>query len=143
METQPPAQLKLATILLVDDEEELREILKEEFEYYGYAVIEAANGRQAFELIKQNQMTLDAVLTDIRMPGGSGTELLDSVVKSGISIPVFFLTAFVDLSEGDAKSRGACGVFAKPCDFLQIITAVCKELAVRGISMPRQLKGRL
>jgi CheY-like chemotaxis protein len=131
-------QPRQASVLLVDDEDDLREILKDEFEYHGYRVLEAAGGRRALELVKANQATLGAVLTDVRMPGGSGTELLDNVVKCGIDVPIFLLTAFVDLSEGEAKARGASGIFSKPCDFAQIVQAVAKALTARGVEIPAQ-----
>ena len=62
------------SILVVDDEEQLRRSLVRFFEFRGYAVIEADGGKKAFELVRSNPIAV--VVSDIRMAGGDGIELL-------------------------------------------------------------------
>ena len=141
---QPDPKNRRAIVLLVDDEADLRDILKDELEYHGFGVLDAVNGRRAFELAQANRGGFDAILTDIRMPGGSGIELLDNVVSAGLGVPVFLLSAFSDLTDADARARGAAGLFSKPCDFDEVIGAIRRELAGRGVRLPepRPLAGK-
>ncbi len=104
------------TILVVDDEILLREILRDEFEDAGFAVIEAENGRKAFDLIGQHKIAL--VVSDVRMPGGDGLELLDRVVAMGAGRPPLILVSgFSDITAADAQKRGAVALLGKPYDF--------------------------
>jgi CheY-like chemotaxis protein len=100
-------------ILIVDDEADLREILRDELTFEGAKVLEASNGRMAQELIKENR--LDAVLSDIRMPGGDGATLARQIRELHPSRPVLMLiTGFADLQSEEAYDLGADGYVTKP-----------------------------
>jgi CheY-like chemotaxis protein len=64
-------------ILLVEDEADLREPISEELMYFGAKVLQAANGQEALRLLEANP--IDAIVSDVRMPGGDGVELLKNV----------------------------------------------------------------
>ena len=103
------------SILVVDDEPALREILKEELEYLGANVNEAANGHEAFELVRKT--SFDAVISDIRMPGGDGVELLTRIRQGHPTMPVVMLiTGFADITVEEAYAKGAAAVLSKPFD---------------------------
>lgn len=107
------------TVLIVDDEPDLREILAFEFQNQHAKTIEAENGRVAWDLIGKEHV--DAVVSDVRMPGGDGIELLDRVVSLGQKAPpVFLTTGFADLTIEEAYQKGAWAIFSKPfrCDAL-------------------------
>ncbi len=110
-------------ILIVDDEPDLRSILAFSFKKKGYQVLEAANGKEAFDLIQANPV--DVVLSDARMPGGDGIELLDKVRKEHHGIPIIILvTGFTDLSTEDAHNKGAEALFSKPFDRKELEGAI-------------------
>jgi len=114
---------KDVTILIVDDETALRKALIFDFKRRGFQVLDAGNGKDAFELVKSGKV--DIVLTDVRMPGGDGVELLDRVKERNPTVPVvMFITGFADLALEDAYDKGADAVFAKPFDRKSLIGTV-------------------
>ena len=115
-------------ILVVDDEPELRDALVFDFKRKKFQVLEASNGRDAFEIVKKNR--IDVVLTDVRMPGGDGIELLDNIKSFNQEIPVvMFITAYADISTEEALKKGAFAVFSKPFDRKALLEAIMKAAA--------------
>tara|TARA_B100001094_G_C18002751_1_gene706069 strand:+ start:99 stop:545 length:447 start_codon:yes stop_codon:yes gene_type:complete len=117
------------TILVVDDEADLRECLAEEFVSLGYKVLEAENAVVALDIVAQN--TVHLILSDIRMPGGDGISLLRGLneLKSKGDRPlVYLMTGFSDVSDDEAKALGAASVFRKPSDIDAIIEAINQYL---------------
>jgi two-component system response regulator (stage 0 sporulation protein F) len=107
------------TILIVDDEQEIRELLKDEFEYFGAVAMEAPNGRAAAEILECK--AVDVVITDIRMPGGDGIELLQTIKQKSNFFPiVLFMTAFSDITRDEAYHLGADAIFSKPFNLEQM-----------------------
>ncbi len=116
------------TVMIVDDEPLLREILKEEFEGAGFAVIEADGGRAAFASLQRQPV--DVVVSDIRMPGGSGLELLDAIVGLGSGHPpVFLVTGYADFDRLAALARGATELFEKPYRVRDLLQAIAQRLS--------------
>lgn len=100
-------------ILVVDDEADLREILRDELVFEGAEVFEAANGREAMDHLSKRKF--DAVLSDIRMPGGDGATLARQIRENNPSQPVIILiTGFADLHSEEAFGLGADGYVTKP-----------------------------
>lgn len=79
-------------ILLVDDEESIQLVYREEFEDEGYVVISAVNGETALELF-QNERP-DIVILDIQMPGMNGIEVLRQMKMLDSSVPVILSSAY-------------------------------------------------
>jgi hypothetical protein len=122
------------TVLVVDDEPMLREILRDVFELEGATVFEASNGTEAFELLQHE--SVHVVVSDIRMPGGDGIELLRNLRKRESNTPVVLLiTGFTDLSTDAAYDIGADAILSKPFDV--------SELLERVIFLMKQLEDRL
>ncbi len=118
-----PTQTTIKTILVVDDEPELREIICDECRYLGHVVLEASNGLQALEVLKNNNV--DVVLSDVRMPGGDGVALLKGLKTISNHKPkVFMMSGFSDYSETQLKELGAEGLLSKPFDIQKIIRSV-------------------
>jgi two-component system, response regulator, stage 0 sporulation protein F len=84
-------------ILVVDDDEAIRTLLKEELEEEGYEVIVASNARDALKLVEQE--ALDLVVLDIRMPGMDGLEALPRVLGLKPGLPVILNTAYAQYKE--------------------------------------------
>ena len=117
------------TLLIVDDEEILRETIIFDFKRMGFKILSAGNGTDAFELVKKNKIHL--VISDIRMPGGDGMSLLDQIRGYDPSIPtVIFMTGFADITEEQAIARGARKVLGKPFDRKVLIYSVLDALGI-------------
>jgi DNA-binding response OmpR family regulator len=114
-------------ILIVDDEEDLREIISFEFELIGFDIAVAENGRKGFEAFQREKP--DVVLSDIRMPGGDGLELLKRIKSENpFYPPVLLMTGFADLSDEDTYLLGADFIFAKPFDSADLLHGVTNAL---------------
>jgi len=121
-------QLKGKTILLVDDEEDLREVLRDEFTLAGAKVLEAGNGRAAFDIVRSQKINL--VLSDVRMPGGDGIELLGKIRSLGHAAPaVVLMSGYSDATHEDGLQAGADAVFSKPFDLELLVKAVERIVA--------------
>lgn len=118
-----PKSLEGKTVLIVEDEVELREPLVMEFEGLGCKVFEADNGATAFDIVCRE--ALDLVISDIRMPGGDGISLLKKIRERGTKMPVVMLiTGFSDLSFEETYDLGAEAVLQKPFDLDEMEDAV-------------------
>lgn len=110
-------------ILIVDDEELIREILSEAFTLYGGSVDLAESGFDAIAKIQKN--SYDLVITDIRMPNGDGIFLLESIKKLTSPRPKLFVcSAYNDLSEEKIKDLGILKIFTKPFELGLLLTTV-------------------
>lgn len=118
-------QLKDKTVLVVDDEKDLCEILASELADLGARPLLAHNVPEALAIIEAQQV--DLVISDIRMPGASGVELLDSIRRQHIDLPVVLVTGFADITVAEALARGAEAVMQKPYDMDQLFE-LCKRL---------------
>lgn len=115
-----PLKLQNKIILIVDDEAFLRELLRDLFELEGARVTEASSGEHAWEeLLKA---TYDIVLSDVRMPGGNGVELIKNIQSRLSYYPKCFLcSGFNDVNEAELKSLGVLKVFPKPFNMDEIV----------------------
>lgn len=126
--------LSTKNILIVDDEPDLREMLEFEFEMAGANVTTAPNGREGFKILKEGNF--DVVVSDIRMPGGDGIELIQSMNEHSIQTPLIFISGFADIQIDEAYALGASGYFAKPFVLQDIVLKVeklCRNLDSRWI----------
>lgn len=117
--------LKGKTVLIVDDENDLREIVASELEYLGSKVHQAENIREAMKLLETHKV--DLVISDIRMPGGTGIDLLESIKKRGESAPaVVLITGFADITVEEAFHKGAEALLNKPFQLDELIKLVIR-----------------
>jgi len=102
-------------VLLVEDKSELRAMLRKALERAGYTVEEAADGSAAVNKIRAQRYLL--VLTDLKMPGCSGIEVLRESKQADPTIPVILITAFGSIEEAvTAMKEGAFDFIQKPVD---------------------------
>jgi DNA-binding NtrC family response regulator len=102
-------------LLLVEDKNELRAMLKKALERAGYAVEEAVDGTAAIQKVRARRYLV--VITDLKMPGASGLEVLKETKAADASIPVLLLTAFGSVEEAvTAMKEGAFDFLQKPVD---------------------------
>ncbi|MDQ3000329.1 MAG: response regulator [Fibrobacterota bacterium] len=84
----------MRTILLVEDEDMLRGLIRELLEIKGYAVLEASQGVEALDLLKEKGEPVDLVLTDVVMPHMSGSELVERLRKEQPTLRVIFMSGY-------------------------------------------------
>jgi len=82
------------TILLVEDEEPLRALTYSVLMKSGYAVLESSNAAQAIELIQRRGSTVDLLLTDVVLPGMSGTALAEEILQTYPETKVLFMSGY-------------------------------------------------
>jgi CheY-like chemotaxis protein len=117
--------LKDKVILVVDDETDLRDIVASELEFMGAKVFQAENISTAQKII--NQEKIELIVSDIRMPGGTGIDLLDSLKSKDVSNPpVILITGFADITVEDAYNKGAEALVNKPFKLDDLIKQVIR-----------------
>jgi CheY-like chemotaxis protein len=121
--------LKKYTLLIVDDEETLRNAMIFDFKRKGFNVLSAESGAQAFEIVKKNKIHL--VVSDMRMPGGDGMSLLENIRAYDPTIPtVIFVTGFADVTEEQAIAKGAKKILSKPFERKVLMDSVLDALGI-------------
>ena len=107
-------------VLVVDDDERLREFMRVNLEMEGYTVREASSADEALEALEDQAPAL--VLLDVVMPGVDGWQMLQRMQERHGSIPVIMFSGKVDdQTAADAESRGARAFVGKPFDPQQLI----------------------
>jgi DNA-binding NtrC family response regulator len=111
------------TLLVVEDDEEMRLFLEEELHDRGFRVIGASRGPEALDRLAEGPV--DAVITDLRMPGMHGDELLAELRARDRSLPVVMITAFGSIESAvGAIKAGAHHYIAKPFRMESLLSAV-------------------
>ena len=96
----PVAAVKVAggkeTILIVEDEPDLRELTRVFLEGYGYKVLQAASAEQAIQVADGFSERIDLLLTDVIMPGLSGRQLAEAILRSRPHTKIVYMTGYTD-----------------------------------------------
>lgn len=121
------------SILIVDDEENVSRLLNKIFVKEGYITHVANNGKEALRIIDSNE--IDIVISDIKMPGITGIELLKNIRDIDPSIQVIMITAFATLDTAiDALRMGAKDYITKPFNIDDVLLSV-KKLTCSRVEM--------
>lgn len=114
----------MAKILIIDDELKLRETIRELLSFTGYDVIEAQNGQEGLQKVKE--FLPDLIMCDVMMPVLDGYGFLEAHLLSDCShIPVIFATAKVPYSHQEkAFALGVKGYFRKPFIFKELLQTI-------------------
>jgi len=119
-------------ILVVDDEEHQRKVLGGFLRKRGFVVEAAGNADEAQRTVSSR--TVDLVLTDLRMPGRDGVQLLDAIREINPELPVIVMTAFGTVASAvDAMKRGAADYLTKPIDLDELELLVARTLERRAL----------
>jgi CheY-like chemotaxis protein len=112
---------QVSTILLVEDESSLRDVVASVLEDEGFSVMLAVDGRHAMQLLTRRVPHL--VVTDVRMPRMDGRELVSAMRASAelSSIPVVMISA---VAPADSESLNIQGFVAKPFDFDELLETI-------------------
>lgn len=110
-------------VLIVEDEDKLRAAIRKGLEERGALVMETGDGKTALELLHQH--TFQVIVSDVIMPGLTGTELLKAAREAGIQTPVLLLTALNQLDHKiEGFEAGADDYLTKPFDMQELIMRI-------------------
>lgn len=131
------------TVLIVDDDPFILESVSLLLKEYNYDVYSSSNAENAMTIIREN--AINSVLTDVKMPGTSGMELLEKIRSFNSDIPVILFTAYADLDIAlDAIKKGAYDFITKPYKKDYLIHAVDKAVKYgRLLEVEKNYKYRL
>lgn len=127
----------MKNILIVDDEEGMRIALSEALSRAGFETTCCKDGREAVARIRSNKYSM--VISDVKMPGMDGMEVLRSVNKISPETPVVMITAFGTVDNAvEAMKEGACDYLLKPFSFENVVEIVKSGLFQSKSSFERQ-----
>ena len=110
-------------LLLVDDEDSLRSIMKDELIHQGYEVSDAESGSAALDILKKNRH--DVVILDIRMEGMDGLEVLKKIRKDNLANKVIMLTGVEEMKIAkESVELGANDFMTKPFQFQNLFACI-------------------
>ncbi len=123
------------TVVIVDDKEMMRDSIAATLKRAGMNVLPAASGQAALDLIAKDRP--DAVVTDFKMPGMTGVELLEKIREIDIDLPVVLMTAFGTIETAvEAMRLGAYDYITKPFEGDELLIAV--KRAIQHASVVRE-----
>lgn len=124
-------------VLVVDDEPDIRKVVRLSLQKAGYEVIEAENGEKAIEAINQgeNRLLLDVVICDIRMPKINGVEAIAYFRANYPRVPLIVLTGFPDTDMATSLLRqGVVDYLVKPVEGEKLREAVGRAMDQRELA---------
>lgn len=138
-------QALLATILLVEDEAAVREVTREALEMGGYRVLEASGAEEAAGIANDRSREIHLLLTDVVMPGVSGTELARQLCESRPSLVTVFMSGYAESEILRTASPGALQQhIQKPFTIDDLLARVAEALAAHHLGTdeyrPSQLR---
>ncbi len=141
--SQPSAATQSPTVLVVDDEQGIREALSKIFTKEGWEVRQAATGREALSVIRKRPVNV--MITDLRMPGMSGDDLLKAAKALVPELEVVVMTAYGTVENAvDAMKLGAYDFVSKPLKRASVVATVRKALEkAQLVAENRALRARL
>jgi DNA-binding NtrC family response regulator len=138
--------MRRVKILVIDDDESLRRVLEYNLAQEGYAVLTASSGEQGLDLLKKEGA--DLVVTDVRMPGMDGLQVLEGVRKVDPNVQVIILTAFGTIEMAvETMKAGAFHYISKPFNRDELKLTIkkalqLKELERENVKLREELKER-
>src|ERR671911_1096278 len=121
-----------ATLLVADDDPGLRESLERTLTREGYRIVLASDGRAALERVQAGG--IDLIVTDLKMPGLTGLELLRAAKAIAPEVDVILLTAFGTVEEAvKAMKDGAYDFLTKPFQRAQLVRVIRRALEHRAL----------
>jgi YesN/AraC family two-component response regulator len=116
------------TVLIVDDEEMIRDAIAFDFNRKGFRILSAGNGNQAFEFIQNEK--IDLVISDLQMPECDGVSLLLKTRETLSTIPFIFISGGKVLTEFECTELGVQKFMLKPFDYKDLHNSVLKILGL-------------
>lgn len=123
-------------VMVVDDEPDIRKVVRMTLEKAKYEVLEAEDGEKAIEVLNtgENRLMLDVIICDIRMPKINGAEAISYFLKEYPRVPLIVLTGFPDTDMATSFLRqGVVDYLVKPVEGEKLKEAVGKAMEQRSI----------
>lgn len=117
----------MSKILVVEDEENIRLLYKEELQDLGYEVIQASNGKEAVEKFDLHRP--DLVILDIELPGFDGIETMNIIREKSRDIPIILCTAYGEYKR-NMRTWASNAYIIKSADLKELLSTVNKILEV-------------
>jgi DNA-binding NtrC family response regulator len=118
----------MGRIMIVEDDEAVRELLREILKRAGHEVVAAGNGKEAIALYQDNPATADLVITNILMPEKEGLEMIQEMRRDDPDIKIIAISGGGQIGPADyleiARRFGATRTFSKPFDRKELLAAV-------------------
>jgi len=128
--TQTPLPSRLVRVLVVDDDEPVRELAQEYLERAGMAVHGASGGAEALELLRKEAPEIDVVILDLRMPGLDGIQVLEQIRRDHADLPVVLASGHSRAESAERAGQLApAGYLEKPYTPEELVEAVSRALA--------------
>ena len=122
---EPQASGGTENILIVDDEDDIREIVSEALKHFGYNVLTAASGEEALQLYSKNPRGIDLTITDISMPGIGGYRCLEKILKINPDAKVIIASGYSSPDHsGEPHKTGAAGYISKPYQLAHMVKKI-------------------
>jgi len=129
--------MEKSKVLIVDDESDIRELLRDFLQEEGYRCLLAANAREALDLFTR-ESDIDLVMSDIRMPGRSGLELLSDLKAIDSTVMVIMISAVKDIESAiEAMSKGAYDYVTKPFKLNEVALNAQRAINNRKLVLER------
>ena len=125
-------QALLGGVLVIDDEPDIRTVIRFTLEKAGYYVVEATDGEHAIQVLNEGEhpMVIDVIITDIRMPRINGLGAIVYFQREYPSIPLIVLTGFPDLGMAvKLMNQGITDYLVKPVEREKLVSAVASTLS--------------
>jgi CheY-like chemotaxis protein len=118
-------------VLLVEDDDDNRELMAEVLAASGYEVLPAASGQDGLKMLAEH--SIDAVVTDVGMPGMGGLEMARAAKAIAPTVPVVIVTGWAEREDiTSARGRDVDAVLIKPVDPDALTAAVSEAIRARG-----------
>jgi two-component system response regulator (stage 0 sporulation protein F) len=132
-----PATIRKPGVLVVDDQDCVRTMLAVALRPLGFAVWQAANGREALDLLRDNCGAIDVALIDLFMPGLDGHQTLGELKKLDPVIQCCLMSGDLDArAEGELSDSGVAAIFLKPFRLNEVLLTLSELAYARTLGQP-------
>lgn len=121
-------------IMVVDDEQDVRDVIRLQLEQKGFNILEATNGQEAIDLLRtgDNMVNVGLILCDIRMPKVNGVECIDFLKREAPGVPVVVVTGYPDSNlAATLLKKGVKHYLVKPVEKEKLL-AIVDEIVAAG-----------
>lgn len=119
-------------IMIVDDEQDVRDVIRLQLEQKGFNILEATNGQEAIDLLRSgsNMVNVGLILCDIRMPKVNGVECIDFLRREAPGVPVVVITGYPDSELAtNLLKKGVKHYLVKPVEKEKLLSIVDEIVA--------------
>jgi DNA-binding NtrC family response regulator len=120
------------SILVVDDETAVRRFAARVLEREGFAVQEARDGAEALEMVRDQKIPVEAVVSDIVMPRMNGVELMDALAASNPDLPVILMSGYATAALSEMGIASPCSIIPKPFPAERLLAEVHRCIGQRN-----------